>query len=242
MSCCEQLVKILHRLFLAILFFFFFGQSWADDRRIISTDSPQALLAIGKLSIPSTRYENGEKQHYIEDCSATVIEDRYNQRRWLLSAWHCIEHYNDLGKRIVFRVPDTHGQWHERDANIITHGGSMAEDWALLITETSLPIDIVAIATAPYNAGAVIVAGFSGDKGLGQDGAVLTYQEDCRPSASPIDANQYSVDCWAFKGASGGAVLQEGKLVGVISQGDNAGSASFVDHDVYAERVTRDLP
>ena len=242
MTCSQHLIKNLTASLLTISSLFSAGLSCADERRVFQADSPPALRAIGKLSIPSARYEKGEKRHFIEDCSASVIEDRYKQRRWLLSAWHCLEHYNDLGKRIVFRVADKHGQWHERDAHIIIHGGSMASDWALLATETSLPSDVVSIGTAPYRVGKVTIAGFSGDEGLGQGGDVLTYQEACSPSAIALDKEQHSVDCWAFKGASGGAVLQEGKLVGVISQGDNAGSASFVDHAVYADHVVRALP
>ncbi len=242
MSCSQHLIKNLSAALLAFFSLLLAGLSCADNRRVLHADSPPALLAIGKLAIPSTRFADGEKHHYIEHCSASILEDRYKQRRWLLSAWHCLEHYSDLGKRIVFRVADKHGQWHQRDAYIITHGGSMASDWALLTTETSLPEHVTTLDTAPYRAGAVMVAGFSSDKGLGQGGEVLTYQENCLSSATPLDEDQVSVDCWAFRGASGGAVLQQGKLVGVISQGDNAGSASFVDHAVYADRVARAMP
>lgn len=214
----------------------------ADERRIFDHQSPSYLLAIGKLTIPSERQIRLEPQHFIEQCSATLLDDRYKQRRWLLSAWHCIEHYHNLGKRIIFQIADTSGIWHEREAHIVIHGGSIKNDWVLLRTETSLPGTVLSLGLADYNGGAVTLAGYSGDKGLGRGGEVLTYQEQCYPSHTMLDETQTSINCWAFKGASGGAIIQQGRLVGVVSQGDNAGTASFVDHARYADHINRALP
>lgn len=214
----------------------------ADERQVFNQHSPTYLAAIGKLLVPSERKVGDEQQYFIEECSATLLNDRLKQQRWLMTAWHCIAHYNNLGRRILFRIMDEHGTWLERDAHIVIHGGSISEDWALLRTETALPKTLHSLALANYQAGNVTIAGFSGDEGLGQHGNVLTFQDNCSHRQQPLDDAQISVNCWAFKGASGGAVIQHEKLVGIVSQGDNAGTASFVDHTRYAERVMRELP
>lgn len=213
-----------------------------DERQVFNQQSPAYLSAIGKLIVPSERTVGGEHQNFIEECSATLLSDRLYQQRWIMTAWHCIEHYHNLGRSILFRIMDEHGEWHERDAHIVIHGGSISEDWALLRTETALPKTLHSLAIANYQPGRVIIAGFSGDEGLGQNGNVLTFQDNCVSSEQTLDDAQISVNCWAFKGASGGAVIQHEKLVGIVSQGDNAGTASFVDLARYAGRVMRELP
>jgi len=216
--------------------------SQADPRSVFNEQSPQVLAAIGKLTIPSERKINNETQHFIEDCSATLVRDNYNQHRWLLSAWHCFENYTNLGRPITLKIRDNQGIWHARDVHVVVHGGSMQSDWALLRAETPLPKAMTALPMDQYHEGGVTIAGFSGDDGLGASGERLTYQENCMPSTLSLDEQQITVDCLAFKGASGGAVIQRGKIVGIVSQGDNEGRTSFVSHTMYGHRVARKVP
>lgn len=216
--------------------------SYADKRQLLTISSPAYLFAIGKLQVPSQRNAGNEKQHFIENCSATLIDDHRAQLTWLLSAWHCFENYHNLGRPILLHMQDRTGKTYQRQVHIVKHGKSMQQDWALLRTDIPLPRTLNALKMGSYSDGQVSIAGFSGDSLLGQDGDVLTYEENCVPSANTLDPRQHSVSCTAYKGASGGAVIQAGRLVGIISQGDNQGTASFVSHAAYADHVARYIP
>ncbi|MEM9398113.1 MAG: serine protease, partial [Pseudomonadota bacterium] len=47
---------------------------------------------------------------------------------WVLSAWHCFEDYRDLSRDILFTT--VNGQ--SAKARLVSSGGSMRADWALL--------------------------------------------------------------------------------------------------------------
>jgi hypothetical protein len=68
------------------------------------------------------------------------------------------------------------------------------------------------------------MAGYSRDQGLGAGGTRLSYDIACNITRQQAGASES--DCTAYKGASGGAVIQlsaSGKpqLSGVISRGDS---------------------
>ena len=214
----------------------------ADNRRLLTHSSPTYLFAVGKLQVPSQRQTGNDNQHFIENCSATLIDDHRAQLTWLLSAWHCFENYHNLGRPILLHMQDSTGKAYQRQVHIVKHGQSMQQDWALLRTDIPLPRTLSALEMGNYSDGKVSIAGYSGDSHLGQDGAVLTYEENCSPSENTLDPRQHSVSCTAYKGASGGAVIQAGRIVGIISQGDNQGTASFVSHATYADHVARYIP
>lgn len=216
--------------------------SEADNRQLLSKNSPEYLFAIGKLQVPSERNSGDNREHFIEHCSATLIEDNRAQLTWLLSAWHCFENYHNLGRPILLSMQDSAGERFQRQVHIVKHGQSMQQDWALLRTDVALPKTLTALPLGDYRHGQVTLAGFSGDDKLGKNGEALTYEENCEPSKNLLDPRQHSVNCTAYKGASGGAVIQAGRLVGIISQGDNHGTASFVSHAVFADHVARHIP
>jgi hypothetical protein len=66
---------------------------------------------------------------------------------------------------------------------------------------------------------------------MGDGGLALTFDADCAITAQ--DRALGDTDCSAFKGASGGAVVQlsqtgEPRVCGVISQGNGEGRSTYV--------------
>ena len=111
----------------------------------------------------------------------------------------------------------------------------MGADWAILKMHQPVPPEQVKAIT-PHPRGAdtaqpVSMAGYSRDSGLGNGGATLTYDNNCailQQWEADIDT-----DCSAYKGASGGAVIQmsargEAWFSGVISRGDSEQLSIFV--------------
>jgi len=207
----------------------------ADSRKAFSATSPSWLRSVGKLTVPGSRWQDGRRQHYIEDCTATLVDlPGASKNRWIITAWHCLEHYADLSRRIVFSLPHSAQPSLSRDATVVAGGNSMHEDWALLRLDH--PVDPaqappMALGAASGVSATVSMAGFSRDEGLGQRGAVLTYDEHCRLVRK--HGRDFQTNCTAFKGASGGPVVEAGsngsaELTGVVSQGDSASVSVFV--------------
>ena len=153
----------------------------------------------------------------------------------IVTAWHCLEFYNDLSRPITFTLLPGHRGELTREAYRLGDGGGMHADWAIL----RLYRPVAAGEIAPLTVGVdevdrarpVNMAGYSRDDDLGEGGRRLTFDPACRITAqTPARGN---TDCRAHKGASGGAVVQlspEGvpQLTGVISSGDGEGTSIFV--------------
>ncbi len=200
----------------------------ADLRQNLHEQSPEHLFSVGKLLVPSEKFIDGERQAFTEECSATLLYKR-GSSDLVLSSWHCIEHYTNLGKPIIFKIPNKSNQWLERTANILKAGLSMKNDWLLLRLEQAIHNDLTiqSLLTEKFEP-PLTAAGFSSDPHIGRNGEQLSYQEGCKLSRESLYEHQITLDCWAYKGASGGAIFSEGKLAGVISQGDNNGRISIV--------------
>lgn len=207
-----------------------------DDRRVRVDDSPRWLFAVGKLEVPGTRFVDGRRQHHIEDCSATLLPSPSGDRAdTLVTAWHCLDQYRDFSKPLVVTFESDSGEPVARTAYRLTSGGGMHADWALLRLFQPLPAATVpALPVHPGRAAPdlpLVMAGFSGDPGLGARGARLTFDPGCHVTGRQRHAT--GTDCLAFKGASGGAVVQltadgQAMLAGVVSEGDGSGYSSFV--------------
>lgn len=223
---------------LALVTLLFAGPAGAEDdtRQVRSADSPAWLFAVGRLEIPGSRYESGRRQHHTETCSATLLADSSEQGRpLLLTAWHCLEYYNDLSRPLTVTLNTQNGDTHTREVFRLADGGGMHADWALLGLRGALPdpaLPRIALLRGDAKAGqSVVMAGFSRDPGLGRHGKTLTYDPDCRITA--LARFNTATNCRAHKGASGGAVIQHDEnhqiyLAGVISEGDGDGYSAFV--------------
>ncbi len=182
--------------------------------------------AILPLTVPVERLDQHHRRAMTDECSATVIATHPAR---LLSAWHCFDGYNDLTKPPM--VMTSEGPMALR---LIASGGSMLADWALLAPAdryvdaalSTYPSLVVAPLRSMPNA-AVVMAGFSHVSGDQQ----RQLRADMHCQASRADRHWVRSDCIAYKGASGGPVLQrmgsEWRVVGVISAKEDSGTRLF---------------
>ncbi|TDG12058.1 trypsin-like serine protease [Seongchinamella unica] len=211
--------------------------SVADEQRLVYTEhSPRWLQSVGKLDVPGIQFEQGRRRHQRESCSGTLVAPAGKRLADIVvTAWHCLEFYRDLSQSITFTLLPGSDRAIRREAHRLADGGGMDADWALL--RLSRPVDTGAIPAMELNPAPgdlrrpVTMAGFSGDNGLGQDGALLTYHDNCRITRQNRQGSE--TDCSAYKGASGGAVIQltdqgRAQLTGVISRGDSEGTSIYV--------------
>lgn len=216
-----------------------------DTRQAYSTGAPQWLRAVGKLTVPGSTYHNGHRSHLTEDCSATLVSEFPGRKAdTIVTAWHCLENYDDLSRPILFTLLWGETGALEREAYLLADGGSMAADWALLrLREPVAAREIAALPIHPTRADAgqpVTMAGYSRDKGLGEFGDRLTFDPACLITSQVGGIS--SSDCRAYKGASGGAVVQLSaagapQFSGVISEGDGAGISTFVPVDAFRSAI-----
>ena len=153
----------------------------------------------------------------------------------IVTAWHCLELYGDLSRTISFTLETASGETLERRARRLADGGGMDADWAILRVRPAIPrTRLAALQPHPALADAdrpITMAGYSRDPGIGEGGRRLTFDRGCSITGRTSELGE--TDCIAYKGASGGAVIQitgSGKpmLSGVISQGNGAGKSTYV--------------
>ena len=206
------------------------SQAQSQDKRLQrDAAAPRWLDAVGKLEVPTIKYEEGRRKHHREDCSATLIANRAGRYAdSIVTAWHCLEAYSDLSKPIVFTLQPWGKQPLILTARRLADGGHIDADWAILRLERAIPTSEIRglrLGRSTLSEHAVLqMAGYSGDPGLGRNGGQLTYDPACR--ATTTTKRFVSTDCLAYKGASGGAVVSmdnsgEALLQGIISQGDS---------------------
>lgn len=220
-----------------------------DSRRAYDADSPAWLAAVGALSVPVQKQQQGQVRHFIEDCSATLLtRSTAKPARIIVTAWHCIEHYHDLSRPIGFTLQAHSGHSEYRTARVLRQGGGMHADWAILQLATPIPAHFATgLTTRTDNVdahGSLSMAGFSGDAGMGENGTRLTFDPACR--VTQARSAVIDTDCSAFKGASGGAVVQvdaqgEARYVGVISEGDSQALSRFVAITAFRTALEAEL-
>lgn len=222
----------------------------ADDPRLPRDGtSPAWLTAVGQLHVPGHRRRDGEEEHHVERCSATLVSQPGATRsEYIVTAWHCLEWYDDLSQTILFTLHPDPGMPLQRSARPLASGGAMAEDWAVLKLQRpvpagrvrGLPLDLESAATRSP----LWMAGYSRDVGTGADGKVLSYHPNCHVTGTQgllMDTN-----CRAYKGASGGAVIRldesgTPRLNGVISAGNGADISRFVPVTSFARALPATL-
>jgi V8-like Glu-specific endopeptidase len=210
-----------------------------EPRQTYSSDAPVWLHSVGKLTVPGYRMDNGQRLQQFENCSATLVApDR------VITAWHCLEYYRDLTRDILFSLPHRQ-QDVPRRAMRLADGGGITDDWALLKLDRPIPKVVAQPLPLQFFAAAepgtsLSLAGYSGDEGLGASGEVLTWHADCK-----MQHREYArvpTDCHAYKGASGGAAVVNGQLIGVISVGDSGGLTYFIPSARFLGSIRAYLP
>ncbi|MEO1078052.1 MAG: serine protease [Pseudomonadota bacterium] len=193
------------------------------------TADPELHRSVGRLLVPAIRYHDGYARHYDEQCSAALIhEPGRDASPFILSAWHCIEHYRDLSRSLVFEAES--GQRYA--VRVLASGGGMHSDWALLRLPQALPGPLAVEAVADQQQSLKpILAGFPHDAGL-------TTESDCRITGH--DGKDLRTDCVLRQGASGGAVIDRGtapRYLGVISRGDGETQSIYVPVERFLARI-----
>ena len=211
-------------------------QQASDSRRVYTDESPDWLRAVGKLQVPGQKILAGQRRHHFEDCSATLVSDReMGPADTIITAWHCLEYYKDLSKRITFTLTTDSAGPFTSEVYRLADGGGMEDDWAILRLYQPVPVEYAyPLLIHPGRADkqtSIIMAGYSSDENFGQYGQLLTYDPQCKITRQ--ERRTSDSDCHALKGASGGAVIQisergEPWLSGVISQGDGLGVSTFI--------------
>lgn len=220
-----------------------------ESRLRYSITSPDWLRAVGQLTVPGIRLEDGYARHHTERCSATLVAaPGATHATLIISAWHCLEFYRDLSQRITFTLLPASTEPLAIEAVRYADGGSMAADWAVLrLRQPVAMAQVPALQLHPQQADPalpVVMAGYSRDPGTGAHGEELSYDPACRITA----ADRYSgdSDCRAFKGASGGAVVQLTEagaplLSGVISEGNSVDYSRYVPVSVFRQALPPEL-
>jgi V8-like Glu-specific endopeptidase len=190
--------------------------------------APDWLLAVGRLTVPGRDTVDGEARYREENCSASLIGPQT-----IVTAWHCFEFYTDLSRDPVFTLPNA-PRPDPVVARRVADGGGMAADWALLRLETPI-LNVTPIPVARYDAvlrdSRFALAGYARDEELGQRGRILTWESQCLQTTQ--ERTRVGIDCITYKGASGGPVVAQGRLIGVISAGDGAAVTYFVPSHLF---------
>lgn len=225
------------------------GATEDDPRRRYSQASPDWLRAVGQLTVPGIRLEKGYARHHTERCSATLVAaPGASHATVIISAWHCLEFYRDLSQRILFTLLPASAEPRVVEAVRYADGGSMAADWAVLRLRQPVALtEVPALQLHPQQADPalpVVMAGYSRDAGTGAHGALLSYDPACWITAA--DRRSGDSDCRAFKGASGGAVVQVTTagiplLSGVISEGNSVDYSRYVPVSVFRQALPPEL-
>ncbi len=211
--------------------------------------APGWLRAVGRLQVPGSRIEQGWRKHYREDCSATLVSHRAAARADIIvTAWHCLEHYRDLARPITFTLRAGEPGEQAFEARRLADGGGMHADWAILRLTRPVPAPVAAplgVDPGPADtARPISMVGYPGPATGIAGGPRLAWDPRCHITGR--SGATHDSDCIAYKGASGGAVVQlsqDGmpRLTGVISSGDQAGLSRFVPVEGFRRALERQL-
>ena len=220
-----------------------------DPRLAYAAGAPPWLQAVGRLRVPGIRYAEGRRSHKTEDCSATLVaRASASHADTIVTAWHCLEDYRDLSKTITFTLLPGSEAALATEATRLADGGGMHADWALLRLRPPVPRERVSALTLSSRRAdpdqVIAMAGYSRDPGKGENGARLTWDPACQVTQQ--EAHSSDSDCAAYKGASGGAVVQGTgprglQLYGVISQGNGAGLSTYIPVSRFRSAIERYL-
>lgn len=170
------------------------------------------------FEISLQRIETGVRRHFIERCSAFLI-NKDEHSAILLSAWHCID-----GELSLQKSPTVSILGQTVSVRIVRSGGNMANDWLVMTAPADAFADItpIRISSQPASAAESLI-------GIGWGGISTGGQSEQRSLICPGSSVEkiITLNCGLKKGDSGGLVarpLPGGELeaIGIISSGDSS--------------------
>lgn len=195
-----------------------------SSRQRFDAKAPEWMKNVAKIEVPAIKFEQGRARHYTEYCSGTLLaSSETSSARFVISAWHCVEHYQDLSRSIHVQFPHSLvTRQSGYTARLIDSGGGISRDWALLeLTEgpSTTQLRGISVVKTDTNKPAT-AAGFALNLPNGRQR--LSYDNSCQANGEA----EWRL-CTTSKGSSGGPIVQihdsKPSLVGVISQGDSQG-------------------
>ncbi len=207
----------------------------ADPRQVYRPDSPVWLQAVGKLTVPGSHYKNGDRHHHEKHCTATLVTEDI-----ILSGWHCLEYYTDLSQDIIFTLPNAKTLI-TRTARHLVDGGGMQADWLLLklnrpiSKRVAVAVPVGTLTVAKPGTQALTLAGYSRDSGLGADDQQLSYHRGCEILYK--ESYRVATNCVALKGSSGGPIVHQQTIVGVVSAGDSEQLSYYTPSNSFISAV-----
>ena len=174
------------------------------------------------MQVPMYRFEDSERRHFTEYCSAFLLEPK-NRDVQLVSAWHCVDGWEPTWApiRVYFDEDVVEGR-------VKNSGGSMQDDWLIIgVTVATLPeSNAIAIASASPRTGEKLVAvGFGPEDAQGQ-----RYQRSVECTVTSVTAT-INADCLMMKGDSGGLLARQTsdglQALGIVSSKSASGSTQF---------------
>jgi len=187
-----------------------------DTRKVRNaSSSPEWLAAVGR-----TLSQNSSKT--MEQCSVSLLADNpHKDGVIVLGAGHCIDHWAaasggfEVGKHSVNFITNT-GKTIVRQLDQILKAETHQGDYFIGKLDRAIAnSDIQPLLPSPYHYSdlvkfpyktAAYIAGYSADKGIGQQGKVLTYG-DCNRLAGGASGMKKAHGCYSYSGASGGPIV-----------------------------------
>jgi secreted trypsin-like serine protease len=190
-------------------------------RQRFDANAPVWMKNVANIEVPAIKFEHGRARHYTEYCSGTLLQNPKTLKpRFVISAWHCVEHYQDLSRDIIVGFPHFQSNHADYTARLIDSGGGISNDWAVLeLSNGPSAEELEGLSLlATDKAKPATAAGFA--LALPKGRQRLSFDDSCRASG-----DVQWVQCTTSKGASGGPIVQtqgaRSGIVGVISQGDS---------------------
>ncbi|MDD0854341.1 trypsin-like peptidase domain-containing protein [Halobacteriovorax sp. GB3] len=208
-----------------------------DDREIRKKSSPKWLAAVGRLN---------------NHCSATLVgNDSDDNSRIATTAFHCLK----SDRPIILSFLTNDGKIITRKATVLNKGNHI-EDRAILLLESEIshtdiePLILGDMSLVSEN-DTLTAAGYSADKEKGSGGKLLTFDSNCKFISKDIEKSDnhiYLRDCFAYGGASGGAIVyhdgEESFIIGHLDESTLEGGVygygyyeEFYSHENFLEKI-----
>jgi hypothetical protein len=174
------------------------------------------------VQVPMYRFEDYERRHFIEYCSAFLLAPKIGDVR-LVSAWHCIDGWEPTWEPIRIFLDDEVVEGRIKDS-----GGSMQDDWLIIaLSDVTLPeSNAIAVASvSPRRGEKLIAVGFGPQDIQGQ-----RYQRSVECTVESVTTT-INAECQMMKGDSGGLLARQTsdglQALGIVSSKSASSSTRF---------------